>query len=410
MDDRGNRRWRPDDAMRASAARDVTWTVPHEDPEAHVSSLRRFWYRLSPLHQGALAVLVSLLLIATGAGLTLAITSAASSPSSAGLYAVSPPGGAISPATTRRIAARVDPAVVDVNTVVETVGGPAKVAGTGMIVSPHGLVVTNNHVVEGSTSIEVTLGPHERYPASFVGADPAQDVALLRIEAHGSFPTVALSRSDSLALGEGVLAFGNSLGLGGVPSVTSGIVSAIGRAITATSDTGADPEHLSGMVETDVPIAPGNSGGPLVNAAGRVVGMNTAAASPANESGAPVAFALPVARVRAVVQAIEHERARRGLVLGRTAYLGIEGTTVRLAASGHGAVSVVQVEPNTPAEDVGLEPGDLIVRFNGRATPSMGRLAALIAGLRPGETARIVFRSGGAVRSVSVRLAAGPVE
>lgn len=407
MDDRGDRRWRPDDAMRASAARDATWTVPHEEKEAHVSPLRRFWDRLSPLSQGVLAVLVSLLLIATGAGLTLVITSAASSPSSAGLYAVNSPGGAIPAKTTRRIAARIDPAVVDVNTLIETTGGPAKVAGTGMVVSSDGLVATNNHVVEGSTSIEVTVG-RARFPASFVGAEPAEDIALIRIDADRTFATVATGRSASLQVGEGVLAFGNSLGLGGVPSVTSGIVSALGRAITATSDTGADAEHLSGMIETDVPIAPGNSGGPLVNAAGRVVGMNTAAASPANENDAPVAFALPIRRVAAAVREIERGVRRRGLVIGRTAYLGIEGTSVRLVTSRRGAVSVIQVEPNTPAEMAGLEPGDLIETFDGRATPTMRRLAALIADQKPGEKARIVFQAGGAVRSVTVRLVPGP--
>lgn len=382
---------------------DGSWSVPATPgPTPPTGSLLR---RRLPL------ALAALCLVGAGSGLTLLLTSGTSSvPSStAGLDAVSPGRGALSPSLTRRIARRLDRAVVDVNSVIETPSGPADVAGTGMVLTPGGIVVTNNHVVEEAKTIKVTVNPgHLQYAAQFVGADPSADVAVLRIVGAGPLSTVALGSSARVEVGEGVLAFGNSLGLGGTASVTSGTVSALGRSITATSETGADAEHLSGMIETDAPIAPGNSGGPLVNDRGRVVGMNTAAAS-VGGSGSAVAFAIPIDRVEAIVRAIERGTREPGLVLGRSAYLGIEGTTVKLVGPPpRGAVNVVQVEPGTPAESAGLEAGDVITAFDGIQVHSMPQLSSLISALRPGAEVTLGFEAGGTARHVVVELVAGP--
>ncbi len=400
--DRREDRPEEDRPAHAPPLADGSWS--HPDRPGSTSPPRSLRRRL-PL------ALAALCLVGVGSGLTLLLTSGRSSVSSstAGLDAVSPAGGTPSSSLTRRIARRIDRAVVDVNCVIETPSGPADVAGTGMVLTPGGIVVTNNHVVEEAKTIKVTVNPgHLQYVADFVGADPSADVAVLRIVGAAPLQTVVIGNSARVEVGEGVLAFGNSLGLGGTASVTSGTVSALGRSITATSETGADAEHLSGMIETDAPIAPGNSGGPLVNDRGRVVGMNTAAASVAG-SGSAVAFAIPIDRVEAIVRAIERGTAQPGLDLGRSAYLGIEGTTVRLVGPPRrGAVNIVQVEPGTPADSAGLQAGDVITAFDGIQVHSMSELSSLISALHPGAEVTLGFEAGGTARHVVVALVAGP--
>ncbi len=369
------------------------------------------WPRASRVRHMAVALLLAAALVASGSVLTLALRAATTPPPTTASAATSL---AESPALdTAKITRRVDPAVVDVDTITSGPAGPTEVAGTGMIVTPNGYVVTNNHVVLGATTIKVVLpGRRRHYLAQFVGADPATDVAVIRIlggPAH--LPTVTFASSAALQVGEGVLAIGNSLGLGGVPSVTAGIISALDRSITATSETGTDAEHLRGMIEADAPIAPGNSGGPLVDAAGQVIGMNTAAASTlaTRRAGSAVAFALPSDRVVAIARLILDRARRPGIVLGRAAYLGIEGTDVALVAqTASAAVNVVQVEPGTPAARIGLRPGDLILRLDGLPTTSMRRLTALLAAHSPGDAVTVVFEGGGTDHKAVVRLVAGP--
>jgi S1-C subfamily serine protease len=371
----------------------------------------RAWPRASRIRHMAIAVVLAVALVATGSALTLA---------GRAIMSPSPTTVALEPSTpleqapaidTAKVTRQVDPAVVDVDTIASTPAGPTNVAGTGMIVTSNGYVVTNNHVVRGATEIKVTIPGHGgHYMASFVGADPASDVAVIRIiDAPRHLPTVSFANSAHLSVGESVLAIGNSLGLGGAPSVTAGIISALRRSITATSETGADAEHLRGMIESDTPIAPGNSGGPLVDATGEVVGMNTAASSIDRRLGSSVAFALPIDRVVALARALISGRHGPGLVFGRAAYLGIEGSTVALVAqSAKAAVNIVQVEPGTPAARLGLEPGDLILSVDGIPTTSMRQLSALIAARQPGDPVTIAFEAGGIDRTARVRLVAGP--
>lgn len=364
------------------------------------------WPR-SRLRRTAVLVLAGLALIGTGAGLALVVTglTVGSSSPRAGLYAVSLPKQTIA---TEKIARAVDPAVVDINTVIESPSGPANVAGTGMILTSNGDIVTNNHVIEDSTVIKVGLPNHHEYAASFVGADPAEDVAVIHIDAR-HLPTVVLGNSSGVQVGQSVLAIGNALGLGGTPSVTAGAVSALDRSITATSETGADSERLVGMIESDAPIAPGNSGGPLVDGRGRVIGMNTAAAPSGSASARALAFAIPIERVSAIAHQIEAGRRASGIDIGRSAYLGIEGMTMKLVDQTVAAgVNIVQVEPGTPASAAGMEPGDLILGFGEQRTTSMGELSRLIDHCRPGSLVTVNLEAGGVERNLQVRLVAGP--
>jgi len=212
------------------------------------------------------------------------------------------------PGDVQAILARVLPAVVSIDTSsyrAGQVGQLAEGAGTGMIIRSSGVVLTNNHVIAGATSITVTLvGESQSHPARVIGTDPGRDIALIQIEgATGRLPTVTLGNSGKTAQGDGVIAIGNALALAGGPTVTEGIVSAENRSLTTENDAGTLVEHLTGLIQTDAPINPGNSGGPLVDAAGDVIAMNTAVAisSAGNAPAQNVGFAIATNSIEPVI-------------------------------------------------------------------------------------------------------------
>jgi len=184
----------------------------------------------------------------------------------------------------------------------------AEGAGTGMIIRSSGVVLTNNHVIAGATSITVTLvGETESHPARVIGTDPGRDIALIQIEGMtGGLPTVTLGNSSMAVQGDGVIAIGNALALAGGPTVTEGIVSAENRSLTTQNESGALVEHLTGLIQTDAPINPGNSGGPLVDSRGDVIAMNTAVAtsSAGNAPAQNVGFAIATNSIRPVIASI----------------------------------------------------------------------------------------------------------
>jgi S1-C subfamily serine protease len=208
------------------------------------------------------------------------------------------------PADVQAILAKVEPAVVSIDTTgVVRAGGTGTVegAGTGMILTSDGEVLTNNHVVAGAQSVTVTLfGQSNPLPAHVIGTDPAQDLALVQIENMHGLPTVQLGDSNQARVGDSVLAIGNALALAGGLSVTEGIVSSKNRALTATSDLTGKSENLSGLIQTDAAINSGNSGGPLVNSSGQVIGMNTAVAE-STQGNAPaqnIGFAIAIDTIK----------------------------------------------------------------------------------------------------------------
>ncbi len=209
------------------------------------------------------------------------------------------------------ILASVLPAVVSIDTSsfrgIGDLGAYVQGAGTGMIIKPSGVILTNNHVIEGAQTVTVTLyGQVKQYPAKIIGTDAQKDIALVQVEGAGdSLPTVRFGNSDRAQQGDGVLAIGNALALAGGPTVTEGIVSALNRSLTAKTDAGTT-ENLTGLVQTDAPINPGNSGGPLVDSSGQVVAMNTAVAT-SSQGNAPaqnVGFAIAIDEIRAIVAQI----------------------------------------------------------------------------------------------------------
>ncbi|HKA97431.1 MAG TPA: trypsin-like peptidase domain-containing protein, partial [Streptosporangiaceae bacterium] len=232
--------------------------------------------------------------------------------------------------TTSQIAAKVNPGLVDV---VSTLGYQgAKAAGTGMVLTPTGEVLTNNHVIDGATSIKaVDVGNGRTYPAKVVGYDKSHDVAVLQLQGASGLPTVSLS-SAAPQTGQKVVALGNAGGKGGTPSLVTGRITGLGQSVTAADEGAGNAERLTGMIAHNSDIQPGDSGGPLVNTNGEVIGMNTAGStSPStvgDQSGQAQtrtqAFAIPITRASTIADQIEAGTPSSTVHIGGTAFLGVQ--------------------------------------------------------------------------------------
>lgn len=324
------------------------------------------------------------------------------------------------------VAAATDPAVVDVDTALDDLEGGGSAAGTGMVVSPGGLVVTNNHVVQGADTVTVVVPGHGSHPATVIGTDPSADIAVLKVSGLTGLPTVKFGDSSTVTVGLPVVAIGNALGLGGSPTVTQGIISATGRTITASDETGSNPETLHGLLQTDATIAPGNSGGPLVDAATKVIGMDTAAAS-AGTTGASLGFAIPANRVLAIAGEIEAHTDLPGLVYGRQAFLGVEVVDSSAASgmnfgfgfglnpiastpNGTPGVVIAAVGPGSAAATAGLVSGDVITAIDRQATATTSALSKAIEAKKPGQVVSLKLATQAGTQTVKVRLGQGPVD
>ncbi len=264
-------------------------------------------------------------------------------------------------------------------------GGRKRIAlGSGFIVDPSGIVVTNNHVVGKSSKVEVVLQDNSKYPARVLGRDPRTDIAVLKIKADKPLPYVAFGDSSAAQVGDWVIAVGNPFGLGG--SVTTGIISARGRDIHS----GQFDDYL----QIDAPINRGNSGGPTFNSNGEVIGINTAIYSP-NGGSIGIGFAVPSNVAKHVVEQIE----KNGKVSRGWLGVQIQEVTPAIAASlglgGDGGALVANVTPNSPASRAGLKQGDVILAFNNTELKQMRDLPRLVSTAAPDAAAPItVWRSG----------------
>src|SRR5580658_6290595 len=236
--------------------------------------------------------------------------------------------------TASQIAARVDPALVDV---VSTDGlQQATSEGTGIVLTSNGEILTNNHVIEGATSIKVTdIGNGKTYTATVVGYDASQDVAVLQLQGASGLTIASLGDSSSVQAGDTVVALGNAQGKGGTPSVAAGTVTALNQSITASDELSGASEQLTGLIEDNANIQPGDSGGSLVNSYGEVIGMDTAAntgysfQSPTGQSGtgstgAEQAYAIPINEALSIAKQIEAGTTTASIHIGATAFLVVE--------------------------------------------------------------------------------------
>lgn len=356
------------------------------------------------------AVVVVAGLVGAGAGAATAQLVSDPAPSSAsGAVVLEPADVAGVKLDVPALLARVLPGVVSIQTA--TAGG-GQGAGTGMVISPEGEVLTNWHVVEGSNSISVTrYGTTKALQARLVGAVPAQDLALLQIEGARDLPAVALGESASAPVGAAVIAVGNALGLSpGTPTVTEGIVSATGRTVT-TSSHGRE-RSLEGMLQTDAAINPGNSGGPLFDAAGSVIGVNTAVAAGSGEAIAQgIGFAIPIDHAKDLLP----EMRKGGSSAGPSAYLGVTTASVTPAIrAAYGLVPdtgvlITGVATGSPAAQAGLRAGDVLVDVDGEPLTSSAQLAELVAGSKPGRQLHAQLVRGATTMTVAPQLSAPPL-
>ena len=343
---------------------------------------------------------VSLLLVAALVGGLAGHFASNSSSSSNGvtINAVSSaPGAATLPngMSIPKLVDRVQPSVVSI----DVKGNGEEDQGTGMIISSNGLVVTNNHVIAAavqSGTITVTrTGSTKSIPAVLVGTNPIDDVALIKVEGVSNLPTVTFGNSNSLVVGDAVVAIGNALGLAaGTPTVTSGIVSALGRTVTA--GTTNSTETLDNMIQTDAAINPGNSGGPLLDSSGNVVGMNTAVAGTLADgtNAQNIGFEIPAATIETLLKSLRAGES----VVNHGAFIGVEITSMNAELQAEygftistGAV-VMSVISGTGAAAGGVKQGDIIVGINGTAITSAQDVSSVISALKPGDviTLRIV--------------------
>ncbi len=303
------------------------------------------------------------------------------------------------------MAAEVEPGLADVNTQLGLEGKAA--AGTGMVLTPSGEVLTNNHVIEGATSVSVTdVGNGRTYPATVVGTDKTDDVAVLQLSGAGGLATVRLGQSSKLSVGLPVTAIGNAGGTGGTPSVTTGDVTALNQAITASDEVDGSTEDLTGLVETTVALQPGDSGGPLVDNSARVVGIDTAASAGFQfQARSRQSYSVPIDQAAAIARQIEAGDASSTIHIGPAALLGVG---VQPSSTIPGA-TVESVVTNSPASNAGISNGDIITSLGGQPVSSSTSLSNLMQSHHPGEAVKVTWVDPlGHQHSATVSLATGP--
>jgi putative serine protease PepD len=299
-----------------------------------------------------------------------------------------------------KAAAAIAPSVVTITNTTSQGGD----TGTGIIVSSDGEIITNNHVVEGSTDLKVRLaGATDAVQAKVLSTDPGNDLALIKLVNAKDLTAATFADPASIAVGDTVVAVGYALALDGGPSVTSGIVSATNR--TLTDSDGA----LDGLIQTDAAISSGNSGGPLINLNGQVIGINTAVYNSDGQTSANnIGFAIGVAEVQRVVKILRNDAAGGSATTARTqGYLGI--ALGDRTDGGSGAV-ITEVQADSPAEKAGLKVKDIVVAINGTTVTGQGSLIAVIRDASPGDKVTLTIDRDGVKKTLSATLVARPAQ
>ena len=368
--------------------------------------------------------------------------------------------------TTSQIASRVDPGLVDVTSTLGLQGATAM--GTGIVLTSNGEVLTNNHVVNGATSVSVRdIGNNKTYKATVVGYDQSHDVAVLQLSGASGLTTATTGNSSTVKVGDNVVGLGNAGGAGGTPSVAAGTVTALNQSITASDEGSGSSEQLSGLIQTNANIQPGDSGGPLVNSYGQIIGMDTAASSSGSQAGngsggsgngfggfggfgsgfggsdngsgsgfggsgsgfggsdngsgsgsdngssnsgqdsSTQGFAIPIDTALSVASQIEAGQASSTVHIGATAFLGLEiASSDQQDSSG---VALAGTASGTPAAAAGLGQGDVITSLGGQSVSTGTDIQNILVGHHPGDTISIGWTdSSGQSHTATVTLASGP--
>jgi S1-C subfamily serine protease len=367
--------------------------------------------------------------LAAGAGVGVAV-SHGSSPAS---NTTATSGTALSAS---QIASRIDPGLVDVTSNLGYQGDEAK--GTGIVLTSNGEILTNNHVINGATSVSVTdIGNGKTYKATVVGYSESQDVAVLQLSGASGLTTAAIGNSSTVQVGNSVVALGNAGGVGGTPSEVTGQVTALDQSITASDESSGTSEQLSGLIETNADIQAGDSGGPLVNGNGQVIAMDTAASSSyqfsspfggngngngngfggfggngSSSSGSSgqdstvQGFSIPINTALSIASQIEAGQSSSTVHIGDTAFLGVSISEQQYGSG----VTLAGTVPGTPAANAGLTAGDAITSVAGQTVNSGTSIQQILEGYHPGDKISISWTNGttGQSSSATVTLANGP--
>ncbi len=335
--------------------------------------------------------------------------------------------GAGAPSDISAIAAKVSPDLVDINTNLSYEDEQA--AGTGMVLTSSGLILTNNHVIDGATSISATdVGNGKTYSAKVVGYDRTGDVAVIKLVDASGLRTISTS-TGTAAVGQAVVGVGNAGGTGGTPSAAGGSITAMNQSITASDDGGGNSENLTGLIETNAGIQPGDSGGSLVNTSGQVIGMDTAASAGSGyQVTATQGYAIPIGTALSIAKRIEAGDTSSTVHIGATGFLGVSIQSSSTNSSGLGGsgfgnglgdgagsgstspgADVQGTLSGSPAAKAGLVQGDVITAVNGRRVSSPSDLSNLLQRYHPGDSVELQWtNSSGQTQTASVTLESGP--
>ncbi|MDQ6796514.1 MAG: S1C family serine protease [Actinomycetota bacterium] len=372
------------------------------------------------------AAIVITLVVGFGAGLTLhadpesrsSKRSTTTAPTTPSVPAPAQGGGGIAVADLdlAAIAAKVDPSVVDIASTLGYQNGAA--AGTGMVLTSSGQVLTNNHVIDGATSLSAQVnGEGRTYDVRVLGSDSTHDIALLQLVGASGLTPITVGDPSRVAVGDQVVALGNALGRGGPPAVEAGFVTGIDQSITAGDPATGTAEELTGLIQVDAALRPGDSGGPLVDAAGQVIGLDTAASVPTRyRPASDTGFAIPIDAALSVVDQIRSGTGTATVQIGQPAFLGVEVQFVGGTQGGAGSFGpdragarISGLVPDGPAESAGLAVGDVIVSIDGKPIDSPSALTALLHAHRPGDEAAVGWvDEAGREHNAKVRLGTGP--
>jgi S1-C subfamily serine protease len=308
---------------------------------------------------------------------------------------------------TSSIGQAIDPAIVDITTTLGYEG--EKAAGTGIVLTPTGEIVTNHHVVQGATSVSVTdVGNGKTYTGSVVGYDASEDIAIVQLSGASGLKTATVGDSSKLSIGQAVVAVGNAGGVGGTPTESPGQITALNRTITAADDNGS-AEQLTGLIQTSARLISGDSGGPLVDSSARVVGIDTAGSSRfsfrnANAGG----FAIPINRAVSIARQITSGRSSSTVHIGPSAFLGVQ---IRSSSdTGGSGADVAGTVSGSPAARARLGQGDVITSVGGRDVTSPTDLSSIMQLHHPGDRVAIGWLDqDGRSHTATVTLVTGPV-
>ncbi|HEY5334717.1 MAG TPA: trypsin-like peptidase domain-containing protein, partial [Mycobacteriales bacterium] len=277
-------------------------------------------------------------------------------------------------------------------------------AGTGIVISADGEVVTNAHVVNGASNIQVTLPDGTKKSATVLGADTTKDLAVIKVAGVSGLTPATWANSDSAQVGDEVIAIGNAEGYGGSPSVTQGVLSAKNRSLSSSDGGNSSSENLSGLLQTDAAINPGNSGGPLVDAAGDVLGIDTAVATgTTSEPAQNIGFAIPSDTVVAAIPALKAGGGSSGSSNNSSSSGAVLGVSVADQSGTTGAV-VAQVVSGSGAANAGLQAGDIITKVGSTSISDAQDLATAIQSHKVGDTVTITFTRNGTTKGAKATL------